>query len=94
MNEGPHRVHTKYLTIFEQQNLSYSLRNQNDSYEIFIVSVETHQSFFVNAGQTKFKDIQGPGGKKSSFSRTFKDFKDNFKNSRISRFLKDRGNHG
>ena len=43
--------------------------------------------------QTKFKDIQGPGGKKSSFSRTFKDFKDNFKNSRISRFLKDRGNH-
>ena len=43
MNEGPHREHTKYLTIIVQQNLSYSLRNQNDSYEIFIVSVETRQ---------------------------------------------------
>ena len=38
MNEGPHRVHTKYLPIIVQHNLSYSLRNQNDSYEICIVS--------------------------------------------------------
>ena len=48
---------------------------------------------FVKVAKTKFKDIQGPGRKNLSFSRTFKDFKDIFKNSRISRFFKDRGNH-
>ena len=45
MNVGPHREHTKYLTIIVQQNLSYSLRNQNDSYEIFIVSVDSPINF-------------------------------------------------